>query len=86
MQKFTVLRNDAYGHVDAGVIPNKLYEFYKQDIEENIMVLARICGNEDETQLALDDVQKRSSDETLYSVSEQAYRTGSKRSGTERSM
>jgi hypothetical protein len=44
MQKFTVLRNDAYGHVDTGVIPNKLYEFYKQDIEENIMVLAIICS------------------------------------------
>jgi hypothetical protein len=29
------------------------------------MVLARICGNEDETRLALDDVQKRSCDETL---------------------
>jgi IS1 family transposase len=33
MQKFTVLCNDAYGHVDAGVIPNELYEFYKQDIK-----------------------------------------------------
>jgi hypothetical protein len=31
----------------------------------NIMVLARICGNEDETRLALDDVQKRSCDEIL---------------------
>jgi hypothetical protein len=41
MQKFTVLRNDAYWHVDAGVIPNELYDVYKQDIEENIMVLAR---------------------------------------------
>ena len=42
MQKFTVLLNDAYGHVDAGVMPNELYDVYKQDIEENIMVLARI--------------------------------------------
>ena len=41
MQKFTVLRNDAYGHVDAGVISNELYDVYEQDIEENIMVLAR---------------------------------------------
>jgi hypothetical protein len=29
------------------------------------MVLAKICGNEDETRLALDDVQKRSCDETF---------------------
>jgi hypothetical protein len=47
------------------VIPNVLYDDYKKDIEENIMVLARICGNEDETRLALNDVQKRSCDATL---------------------
>ena len=65
MQKFTDLRNIAYGHADAAEIPNERYDVYKHDIEENIMVLARICGNEDETRLALDDVQKRSCDETL---------------------
>jgi ABC-type enterochelin transport system substrate-binding protein len=39
-------------------MPKALYDDYKKEIEENIMVLARICGNEDETRLALDDVQK----------------------------
>jgi len=79
MQKFTVLRNEAYGHADTGVIPNEFYDVYTKDIEENIMILARICGNEDETRLALDDVQKRSCDETLciqymISLSEQVKR------------
>lgn len=65
MLKFTDIRNKAYGHADATVIPNEIYDVYKQDLEENIMVLAGICRNEDETRLALDDVQKRSYDETL---------------------
>jgi hypothetical protein len=53
LQKFTNIRNEAYGHKEAAVIPNVLYDDYKKDIEENIMALARICGNEDETRLAL---------------------------------
>jgi hypothetical protein len=65
MQKFTVLRNNAYGHVDTVLIPNDRYDEYKRDIEDNIMVLARICGNENETRLALDVVQQRSLDETI---------------------
>ena len=65
LQKFTNIRNEAYGHKEAAVISNVLYDVYKKDIEENIMVLARICGNEDETRLALNDVQKRSCDATL---------------------
>lgn len=58
MLKFTEIRNKAYGHADATVISNVIYDGYKQVIEENIMVLARICGNEDKTRLALADVQK----------------------------
>jgi hypothetical protein len=58
IKKLTELRNYAYAHVEAALIPNERYDVYKHDIEENIMVLARICGKEDETQLALDDVQK----------------------------
>jgi hypothetical protein len=46
-------------------MPKALYDDYRKEIEENILVLARICGNEDETRLALDDVQKRSCDATL---------------------
>ena len=65
LQKFTNIRNEAYGHKEAAVIPNVLYDDYKKDIEENIMVLARICKKEDETRLALEDVQKRSCDATL---------------------
>ena len=58
MQKCRHLGNVTSLHA----IPNERYDVY---IEENIMILARICGNEDETRLALDDVQKRSCDETL---------------------
>jgi hypothetical protein len=65
LQKFTNIRNEAYGHKEAAVISNVLYDVYKKDIEENIMVLARICKKEDETRLALEDVQKRSCDATL---------------------
>ena len=65
MQKLIDIRNNAYGHITTTVIPNELYDDYKQDIEENIMVFAKICGNEDETRLALEDVQKRSCDEPL---------------------
>lgn len=65
MLKFTDIRDNVYGHADEVAIPNDLYDDYKQVIEENIMVLAKICGNEDETRLALIDVQKRSCDATL---------------------
>ena len=65
MQKLTVLRNISHKHAYAGAIPSERYDVYKQDIEESIMVLARICGNEDQTRLALDDVQKRLCDDTL---------------------
>ena len=58
MKKFTDLRNIANGHANAALLTNEHYDVYKQDIEENIMVLASICGKEDETRLALDDVQK----------------------------
>jgi hypothetical protein len=58
MKKLTDLRNIAYGHANAALLTNEHYDVYKQDIEENIMVLASICGKEDETRLALDDVQK----------------------------
>ena len=65
MQKLKKIRDKAYGHIDAAVMPKALYDDYKKEIEENIMVLAEICGNDDKTRLALDDVQKRSCDETL---------------------
>jgi hypothetical protein len=79
LQTFTNIRNKAYGHKKEAVISNVLYDDFKKDIEENIMVLAKICGNEDETRLALDDVQKRSCDATLctqymISLTEQAIR------------
>ena len=79
MQKLKKLREKAYGHIDAGVIANAIYDDYKKEIEENIIVLARICGNEAETRLALDVVQKRSCDETvciqyMNSLSEQVKR------------
>jgi hypothetical protein len=51
-----------------------------------LLVAQFVQGDKLNISLYMDDVQKRSSDETLYSVSEQAYRTGSKRSGTEGSM
>ena len=51
--------NENEGH--AWTIPQE------SDESENIMVWTRICENEDETRLALDDVQKRSCDETLCS-------------------
>jgi hypothetical protein len=49
MQKLNKLRDKAYGHIDTGVIAKALYDDYKKEIEENIIVLARICGNEDST-------------------------------------
>ena len=60
IQKLIDIRNNAYGHIKAARIPNKLYDENKQDIEDNIMVLARICGNDDDTQRKLNDDQKRS--------------------------
>jgi hypothetical protein len=65
MQKLMDIRNNAYGHTTEAMIRNEYYNEYKQDIEKNIMVMAKICGNENSTRLALDDVQKRSCDETL---------------------
>ena len=59
MQKLTDIRSEAYGHVVEARISNELYDGYKKDIEENIMVIARFCGKEEETQLALDEVQQR---------------------------
>ena len=64
LHQFTVMRNKAYGHKEAAAIRNDSYDVLKKEIEDNIMVLARICGNEDQTRLALDDVQNRSCDET----------------------
>ena len=59
MQKLTDIRSEAYGHVVEALMSNELYDGYKKDIEENIMVIARFCGKEEETQLALDEVQQR---------------------------
>jgi hypothetical protein len=65
MQKLKKIRDKAYGHIDAAVMPKALYDKYKKEIEENIMVLAGICGKKDVTRLALDVVQNRSCDETV---------------------
>jgi hypothetical protein len=59
MRKLKDIRDHAYGHTDKTVIENHIYDGYKKDIEENIMVLAKICRKEYETRLALDDVQKQ---------------------------
>jgi len=61
MQKCRHLGNVTSLHA----IPNERYDVY---IEENIMVLARICGNEDQTRVALDDAQKRPCDEAPIDV------------------
>ena len=58
MQKLKDLRDDAYGHIHTTEIENHIYDDYKKDIEENIMVLARICRKEYEMRRALDDLQK----------------------------
>ena len=58
MQKLTYLRIHSFAHIAKIEMENHIYDGFKKDIEENIMVLARFCGKEDETQLALDDVQK----------------------------
>jgi hypothetical protein len=59
MWKLKDIRDHAYGHTDKTVIENHIYDGYKKDIEENVMVLAKICRKEYETRLALDDVQKQ---------------------------
>ncbi|CAG2206472.1 unnamed protein product [Mytilus edulis] len=60
------IRNVRYGHVQEARMSDADYKKVFQEIENNLMPIASVCGNIGEVKQKLQDLQNRTFDETLF--------------------